>query len=355
MFDNIYRHGFARVAVCVPRVHVADPEANADGDLAIWRAGRMTMRRRSRCSRSSAFPPTPMTTCFFRMRCCRRRAGAARAIIEASRELMPGPDRRRALRAARPAVQLRLRHPSRARCSASCRRPICRIIANSTRSAISPPAGSQDGRSVPFAGREVPFGTRSRCSAHPTCADFVIHVEICEDVWTPAPPSSYGAMAGATVLANLSASNITVGKAQARRAAVPLAIGALHRGLSLFRGGAGRIDHRSRLGRPGRGVRESASCSPKPSASRGRRRSSRPISISSGCARSACASARGAIAPINHRDAALLPQRRLRARSAARRAKCRCSAPSTAIPSCPRTRHCSTRTATRLSTSRCKG
>ncbi|MBO0727567.1 MAG: NAD(+) synthase, partial [Blastocatellia bacterium] len=42
-------------------------------------------------------------------------------------------------------------------------------------------------------------------------------VEICEDLWAPIPPSSYAAMAGATVLANLSASNITIGKAEYRR------------------------------------------------------------------------------------------------------------------------------------------
>jgi NAD+ synthase (glutamine-hydrolysing) len=46
---------------------------------------------------------------------------------------------------------------------------------------------------------------------------FILHVEICEDVWTPIPPSSYAALAGATVLANLSASNITIGKADYRR------------------------------------------------------------------------------------------------------------------------------------------
>ncbi len=46
---------------------------------------------------------------------------------------------------------------------------------------------------------------------------FVVAVEICEDLWTPLPPSTYGALAGATVLANLSASNITVGKAEYRR------------------------------------------------------------------------------------------------------------------------------------------
>jgi NAD+ synthase (glutamine-hydrolysing) len=47
--------------------------------------------------------------------------------------------------------------------------------------------------------------------------EFVLHVEICEDLWVPLPPSTFGALAGATVLANLSASNITIGKAGFRR------------------------------------------------------------------------------------------------------------------------------------------
>jgi NAD+ synthase (glutamine-hydrolysing) len=38
-------------------------------------------------------------------------------------------------------------------------------------------------------------------------------MELCEDLWTPIPPSTYAALAGATVLLNLSASNITIGKA----------------------------------------------------------------------------------------------------------------------------------------------
>ena len=45
----------------------------------------------------------------------------------------------------------------------------------------------------------------------------VVHAEICEDIWVPVPPSSEAALAGATVLANLSASNITIGKAETRR------------------------------------------------------------------------------------------------------------------------------------------
>jgi NAD+ synthase (glutamine-hydrolysing) len=44
-----------------------------------------------------------------------------------------------------------------------------------------------------------------------------VQVEICEDLWVPIPPSTYGALAGATVLVNLSASNITIGKADFRR------------------------------------------------------------------------------------------------------------------------------------------
>jgi NAD+ synthase (glutamine-hydrolysing) len=44
-----------------------------------------------------------------------------------------------------------------------------------------------------------------------------LHVEICEDLWAPLPPSTYGALAGATVLCNVSASNITIGKSQYRR------------------------------------------------------------------------------------------------------------------------------------------
>jgi NAD+ synthase (glutamine-hydrolysing) len=63
---------------------------------------------------------------------------------------------------------------------------------------------------------EVPFGADLLFGAD-DLPGFVLHVEICEDLWVPIPPSTYGALAGATVLANLSASNITIGKAEFRR------------------------------------------------------------------------------------------------------------------------------------------
>ncbi|HSO65898.1 MAG TPA: nitrilase-related carbon-nitrogen hydrolase, partial [Ornithinibacter sp.] len=43
-----------------------------------------------------------------------------------------------------------------------------------------------------------------------------VHVEICEDMWVPVPPSHEAALAGATILLNLSASPITVGRAEDR-------------------------------------------------------------------------------------------------------------------------------------------
>lgn len=63
---------------------------------------------------------------------------------------------------------------------------------------------------------QVPFGTRLlfRAAGQPHCTFFV---EICEDLWTAVPPSSIACLAGATVLVNLSASNITVGKDDYRR------------------------------------------------------------------------------------------------------------------------------------------
>jgi NAD+ synthase (glutamine-hydrolysing) len=71
------------------------------------------------------------------------------------------------------------------------------------------------GREVQFLGERVPFGNDLVFDAT-NVEDFSLHVEVCEDVWAPIPPSTYAALAGATVLANLSASNITVGKAEYR-------------------------------------------------------------------------------------------------------------------------------------------
>src|SRR4051794_9251868 len=66
-----------------------------------------------------------------------------------------------------------------------------------------------------LAGAEVPFGPDLLFAADDV-PGFVLHVEICEDMWVPVPPSATAALAGATVLANLSGSPITIGRAEAR-------------------------------------------------------------------------------------------------------------------------------------------
>src|SRR5215813_7479099 len=72
------------------------------------------------------------------------------------------------------------------------------------------------GQSIAVAGREAPFGRDLLFAAHGE-AGFTFHVEICEDLWVPHPPSTGAAVAGAEILLNLSASNITIGKAEMRR------------------------------------------------------------------------------------------------------------------------------------------
>ncbi len=69
------------------------------------------------------------------------------------------------------------------------------------------------GAAMSLAGQEASFGVDLLFDA----GAFTFHVEICEDVWVPQPPSGPAAAAGAEILLNLSASNITIGKAQTRR------------------------------------------------------------------------------------------------------------------------------------------
>ncbi|HEX6374270.1 MAG TPA: NAD(+) synthase [Allosphingosinicella sp.] len=73
-----------------------------------------------------------------------------------------------------------------------------------------------NGIDIAVAGETVPFGTDLVFAAE-DLDDFIFHVEICEDYWAPQPPSTVGALAGALILCNLSASNITIGKADERK------------------------------------------------------------------------------------------------------------------------------------------
>src|SRR5687767_11328161 len=72
------------------------------------------------------------------------------------------------------------------------------------------------GAEVKLAGRTVPFGLDLLFAAEDE-PDLIVALEICEDFWVHVPPSAFAVSAGATVVANLSASNFTIGKAELRR------------------------------------------------------------------------------------------------------------------------------------------
>ena len=77
------------------------------------------------------------------------------------------------------------------------------------------PGDDQHGEYVEVAGQEVPFGPDLIFTAVDV-PGLALHVEVCEDMWVPIPPSAEAALAGATVLANLSGSPITVARADDR-------------------------------------------------------------------------------------------------------------------------------------------
>ena len=69
---------------------------------------------------------------------------------------------------------------------------------------------------VDIDGIQVPISPRLLFRAADV-RDLIVHVEVCEDMWVPVPPSAAAALAGATVLCNLSASPVTVGRSESRR------------------------------------------------------------------------------------------------------------------------------------------
>lgn len=71
------------------------------------------------------------------------------------------------------------------------------------------------GLTIEAAGERFPFGT-DLIFAHQDIPGFTFGIEICEDFWSPNPPGTLAALAGATILLNLSASNITIGKSDER-------------------------------------------------------------------------------------------------------------------------------------------
>lgn len=213
-FYSLYSHGFIRVAVCVPHLRVSDPQFNSERTIAL-------AERASEMGAAVALFPELGISAYSNDDLFHQdallegtRAGIAQ-IVKASESLLS------VLLVGAP-----LRFEQRLfNCAIAIHRG--RVLGIVPKSYLPnyrefyekrqfSAARDALAKEVEFFGERVPFGNDLLFQAS-NVGDFVIHAEICEDVWTPIPPSTYAALAGATVLANLSASNITVGKADYRR------------------------------------------------------------------------------------------------------------------------------------------
>lgn len=212
-FFSLYSHGFVRVAVGVPLVRVADPHYNA----------AQTLELAKQASEAGAalvlFPELGISAysnddLFLQDALLDATVDALGGLVEASRELhsilIVGAPLRFESRLFNCAVAIY--HGKILAITPKTYLPNYREFYekrqfSSGRSAIA--------NEVRLLGQTVPFGSDIVLQAE-NIEHFAIHMEICEDVWTPIPPSTYAALAGATVLCNLSASNITIGKAEYR-------------------------------------------------------------------------------------------------------------------------------------------
>ena len=208
-FFNLYRHGFVRVAVATPRVRIGDPRYNGDATLEL-----MQQAARDKAV-LAVFPELGLSayTCedLFHQRTLIDAAERALAQLLARTRNLPLA----ALVGLPVAVDGRLYN-----CAALvCRGRLVGVVPKTYlpnyrefyEARQFTPGDSSPRTAITLAGQDVPFGPALlfRLAEMPAC---VLHVEICEDLWVPAPPSSFAALAGASVIGNLSASNIIIGK-----------------------------------------------------------------------------------------------------------------------------------------------
>jgi NAD+ synthase (glutamine-hydrolysing) len=215
-FRSPYRHGFVRVAGAVPMTAVADPVANAAQTLALVQRGQ------DQGVALMVFPELGLSSyaiddLFHQEALLDAVETAIQDLAQASAGLVPAF-----------VVGAPLRGQGRLYNTAV-------VIQGGRVLGVVPksylpnyreyyekrwfaPGLNVVGQTLDLAGQTVPFGVdllfEARLAGQP---GMTFAVEICEDLWTPDPPSTAAALAGAEVLLNLSASNIVIGKAQERR------------------------------------------------------------------------------------------------------------------------------------------
>lgn len=212
-FNSIYTHHFLRSAVCIPKVKVADPAYNAEQTIELARQAS------DRHAAVALFPELGISgytndDLFHQDSLLDASVSSLAQIIDASVGLTPIV-----------IVGLPLRFENKLfNCAAVIYRG--RLLGLLPKTYLPNYREFYEKRQfvaqrdalvteVNLFGQRIPFGNDLIFDAT-NVEGFTLHAEICEDVWTPIPPSTQAALAGATVLTNLSASNITVGKAEYR-------------------------------------------------------------------------------------------------------------------------------------------
>jgi NAD+ synthase (glutamine-hydrolysing) len=212
-FRSPYSHGFARVAACTTRTHLADPARNAQAVLDMARACH------GQGAALAIFPELTLSgysieDLLLQDALLDAVETAIAAVLAGAADLAPVL-----------VVGAPLRHAGRLYNTALVihRGRLLGVVPKSylptyrefyeRRQAA---AGDILRGTITLAGQTVPIGNDLLFDAQ-DLPGFTLHVEICEDFWVPIPPSAEAALAGATVLANISGSPITIGRADTRR------------------------------------------------------------------------------------------------------------------------------------------
>ena len=214
-FFNLYNHGFVRMAVCVPEVRVADVPFNTQKTI------EMAQKAARQKAVLAIFPELGLSAysnddLFHQDALLKSVENALLTIKKAS-------------------AKLNLLIACGAPLQVDCRLYNCavvfyrgKIIGVAVKSYLPnyreyyearqfSPASTALASTITLAGqKDIPFGANLIFKAN-NVKNFSLFFEICEDVWVPIPPSCFAAMAGATIIGNLSASNITIGKAEYRQ------------------------------------------------------------------------------------------------------------------------------------------
>ncbi len=212
-FNNLYAHGFVRVAACAPVVAPANPAANAEAILKFWREAD-TERAALLLTPELSLSAYAIDDLLLQDPLLDAVEAAIAKLVKESEELFP---------------VLVVGAPIRSRGAIfNCAIVIHRgAILGAVPKSFLPNyrefyekryfsvASDTEDDLISIAGEWVDFGAKTVFTAT-DIPDFAFHVEICEDFWAPQPPSTLGALAGANVLLNLSASNIVIGKAEDR-------------------------------------------------------------------------------------------------------------------------------------------